>query len=51
VSGLIIWLATFPTRFYFDPAISLVITIIIFSSAMPLVRSASFILLVGCPLW
>ncbi|CAG8508288.1 2715_t:CDS:2 [Ambispora gerdemannii] len=36
-------------RFYADPIISLVITVIIFSSALPLVRSASYILLQGVP--
>ena len=35
-SGLIIWLAKGKFRFYFDPMISLVITAIIFSSALPL---------------
>jgi zinc transporter 1 len=35
-SGLIIWLTTWPFKFYFDPIISLVITVIIFSSALPL---------------
>ena len=46
-SGLIIWLTTWKYRFYSDPVISLVITVIIFSSALPLVKSASFILLQG----
>lgn len=49
VTGLIIWLTTWSGRFYLDPAVSLVITIIIFTSALPLVRSASFILLQGVP--
>jgi solute carrier family 30 (zinc transporter), member 1 len=35
-AGLIIWLAKWKFRFYFDPIISLVITIIIFCSALPL---------------
>jgi solute carrier family 30 (zinc transporter), member 1 len=35
-TGLIIWLSQWRYRFYFDPIISLVITVIIFSSAMPL---------------
>ncbi|KAG8991831.1 hypothetical protein FRB94_009692 [Tulasnella sp. JGI-2019a] len=48
-SGLIIWLTSWQYKYYCDPAISLVITMIIFSSAMPLVRSASFILLQGVP--
>lgn len=48
-SGLIIWLTTWKYRFYSDPVISLVITVIIFSSSLPLVKSASFILLQGVP--
>ncbi|KAI6007347.1 cation efflux protein [Pisolithus albus] len=48
-TGLVIWLTEWPYKHYFDPTISLVITVIIFSSAMPLVRSASFILLQGVP--
>jgi len=48
-SGLIIWLTAWPYKYYSDPIISFVITIIIFSSALPLVRSTSFILLQGVP--
>lgn len=48
-TGLVIWKTSWPFKYYFDPIISLVITIIIFSSALPLVRSASFILLQGVP--
>jgi zinc transporter 1 len=48
-TGLVIWLTEWSFKYYFDPCISLVITIIIFSSAVPLVRSASFILLQGVP--
>ena len=48
-SGLIIWLTTWQYRYYSDPIISLIITCIIFSSALPLVKSASFILLQGVP--
>ncbi|KXN89958.1 Zinc transporter 10 [Leucoagaricus sp. SymC.cos] len=48
-TGLIIWKTSWPFKYYFDPIISLVITLIIFSSALPLVRSASFILLQGVP--
>ncbi|GEM12520.1 solute carrier family 30 (zinc transporter), member 1 [Rhodotorula toruloides] len=48
-AGLFIWLTDYWWRSYFDPAVSLVITVIIFSSALPLVRSASFILLQGVP--
>ncbi|EGN93954.1 hypothetical protein SERLA73DRAFT_97348 [Serpula lacrymans var. lacrymans S7.3] len=48
-TGLIIWYTTWSFKYYFDPLISLVITVIIFSSAMPLVRSTSTILLQGVP--
>ncbi|KAG2752352.1 cation efflux protein [Suillus brevipes Sb2] len=48
-TGLVIWLTEWKYKFYFDPIISLVITVIIFSSALPLVQSASFILLQGVP--
>ncbi|KAF8320429.1 cation efflux protein, partial [Clavulina sp. PMI_390] len=48
-SGLIIWLTEWKWKYLSDPIISLVITVIIFSSALPLVKSASFILLQGVP--
>ncbi|KAF9056241.1 cation efflux protein [Panaeolus papilionaceus] len=48
-TGLIIWKSTWEFKYYCDPVISLIITVIIFSSALPLVRSASFILLQGVP--
>jgi zinc transporter 1 len=35
-TGLIIWLSHWKFKYYFDPIISLFITIIIFASAMPL---------------
>lgn len=35
-TGLVIWLTELSWKFYFDPVISLVITVIIFSSALPL---------------
>lgn len=35
-TGLIIWQTAWPYKYYCDPVISLVITIIIFSSALPL---------------
>lgn len=35
-TGLVIWLTNWSWKFYFDPMISLVITVIIFSSALPL---------------
>ncbi|KAG6334297.1 hypothetical protein ID866_4794 [Astraeus odoratus] len=37
-TGLVIWLTNWPYKYYFDPTISLVITVIIFSSAVPLGR-------------
>lgn len=49
VTGLVIWLTTWGGRFYLDPAVSIVITIIIFTSALPLVRNTSFVLLQGVP--
>jgi zinc transporter 1 len=48
-TGLIIWQTTWSFKYYFDPVISLIITMIIFSSAMPLVRSTAYILLQGVP--
>ncbi|KAK0528107.1 Zinc resistance conferring protein [Tilletia horrida] len=49
LSGVFIAYTTYSWRFYTDPAISFLITIIIFHSALPLVKSASFILLQGVP--
>ena len=49
VSALIIWLTSFPGRFYFDPAVSLIITLIILYSAIPLCKAASRILLQAVP--
>lgn len=36
VTGLVIWLTNWSGRFYLDPAVSLIITVIIFTSALPL---------------
>jgi hypothetical protein len=49
ISTLIIMFAPGDWRFYMDPIISLVITAIIISSTIPLIKSASFILLQGVP--
>lgn len=49
VSALIIWLTTSPARFYADPAISLIITLIILKSAIPLCLAASRIVLEAVP--
>ncbi|ORZ12676.1 cation efflux protein [Absidia repens] len=48
-AALFIWLTPYSWRFYMDPAISLVIAVIIFASAIPLVKATSFILLQGVP--
>ncbi|KAK9477775.1 cation efflux protein [Lipomyces japonicus] len=48
-TALFIWKTDYSWRFYFDPAISLFITIIIFTTALPLVKSASKILLQAAP--
>ena len=48
-TALIIWLTDYSWRFYFDPFISLVITVIILLSALPLCRAASRILLQAVP--
>ncbi|KAG2216570.1 hypothetical protein INT45_001385 [Circinella minor] len=48
-TALIIWLTEWSFRFYFDPIISLVISAIIFGSAIPLVRTTSYILLQAVP--
>ncbi|KAJ2907803.1 Zinc resistance conferring protein, partial [Coemansia aciculifera] len=49
ISGLVIWKAEGSWRFYFDPAISLLINTLIVAITVPLVKSASFILLNGVP--
>jgi solute carrier family 30 (zinc transporter), member 1 len=48
-SALFIWLTSYKWRFYADPAISLVITVIILASAIPLCKAASRILLQAVP--
>ncbi|KAI9895087.1 MAG: hypothetical protein M1814_000312 [Vezdaea aestivalis] len=48
-SALFIWLTPFPWRFYADPLISLIITCIILTSAVPLCKAASRILLQAVP--
>lgn len=49
LTALFIWKTDYSWRFYTDPAISLLITMIIFSSALPLCKSASKILLQAVP--
>lgn len=48
-SALFIWLTSYSWRFYSDPAISLLITVIILGSAIPLCKAASRILLQAVP--
>lgn len=48
-SALIIWLTDYSWRFYSDPVISLVITVIILGSAIPLCLAAARILLQAVP--
>ncbi|KIV99517.1 uncharacterized protein PV09_08823 [Verruconis gallopava] len=48
-SALFIWLTDFSWRFYSDPVISLIITVIILGSAIPLCKAASRILLQAVP--
>lgn len=49
LTAVFIWKTDYSWRFYFDPLVSLVITCIIFSTAMPLCKSSSRILLQGSP--
>ncbi|ANB15571.1 metal cation transporter COT1 [Sugiyamaella lignohabitans] len=49
LTAVFIWKTDYWWRFYADPIISLVITAIIFSSALPLCRKSSSILLQGVP--
>jgi solute carrier family 30 (zinc transporter), member 1 len=48
-SAAIIWLTKYSWRFYVDPGISLLITVIILCSAIPLCKAASRILLQAVP--
>jgi solute carrier family 30 (zinc transporter), member 1 len=49
-SALFIWLTTYSWRYYVDPGVSLIITIIILTSALPLCKAASRILLQAVPI-
>lgn len=48
-SALFIWLTEYSWRYYVDPGISLIITVIILTSAIPLCKAASRILLQAVP--
>ncbi|QLG73567.1 hypothetical protein HG535_0F00770 [Zygotorulaspora mrakii] len=49
IAALFIWKTNYSWRFYSDPLVSLIITVIIFSSALPLSRQCSRILLQATP--
>lgn len=49
ITALFIWKTDYSWRFYSDPVVSLVITMIIFSSALPLCRKSCKILLQATP--
>lgn len=49
ITALFIWKTEYWWKYYMDPVTSLVITVIIFSSALPLCRRTSAILLQGVP--
>lgn len=49
VSAILIWKTNYSWKYYFDPLVSLFITAIIFTTALPLCRSASKILLQATP--
>lgn len=49
VTALFIWQTNYSWRYYSDPVISLIITVIIFSSALPLCRKSCKILLQATP--
>jgi Co/Zn/Cd efflux system component len=48
-AGAIIWFTSSPTRFYADPAVSMAISVIIFLSALSLVKKSGRILLQSAP--
>ncbi|CAG8176122.1 unnamed protein product [Penicillium salamii] len=49
ISALVIWLTTYPNRYYADPAISMAIALVILTTSIPLVRSSGKILLESVP--
>lgn len=49
LTAILIWKTDYSWKYYFDPIISLFITCIIFSSALPLCKRSSRILLQGTP--
>lgn len=49
ISALVIWFCEGEWRFYFDPAVSIVMVIIILATAIPLLKESAFILLQTVP--
>ncbi|KAJ5973206.1 cation diffusion facilitator family metal ion transporter [Penicillium waksmanii] len=49
ISALVIWLTSYPARYYADPAVSMAIAIIILTTSLPLVRNSGKILLDSVP--
>ncbi|CAG8237899.1 unnamed protein product [Penicillium salamii] len=49
ISALVIWLTTYPNRYYADPTISMAIALVILTTSIPLVRSSGKILLESVP--
>ncbi|GAM35816.1 cation diffusion facilitator family metal ion transporter [Talaromyces pinophilus] len=49
ISALVIWLTTYPARYYADPAVSMAIAIVILTTSVPLVRNSGRILLESVP--
>lgn len=49
VTALVIWLTDWPGKLYWDPAVSLFITLIILKTSIPLTRATSRILLQATP--
>jgi zinc transporter 1 len=49
IAALVIWLTNSPARFYADPGVSTVISILILLSSIPLVKNSGKILMQSAP--
>lgn len=49
ISALVVWLTEWEYRFYMDPALSIVLVILILNSVWPLLRESALILLQTVP--
>lgn len=49
ISALVVWLTDWEYRFYMDPALSIVLVILILNSVWPLLRESALILLQTVP--